>query len=273
MIRVARSACTAVLLTSLFALPLKAQTDAPAEPARVLILGVYHFANPGLDEVKVEVADVLSSTRQAEILSVVEALARFRPTRVAVEEMPSSASRLDSLYEAYRLELHDLSRNETEQLGFRLAAMHDHSRVYPVDYRIDLPFEELLAYAGDHDPDFLTFVEEERGRMEAESNLRQRENTVAEILVDSNDPQELARNHAIYLRFARVGAGDTDVGAELLAKWYERNIYMFKNVQSLARPGDRIIVIVGSGHAPILRELVTSDPELNLVDPLHYLLE
>jgi hypothetical protein len=265
------SAHAAILAVCCSALPLKAQTAPPVEPAQVLLLGVYHFANPGLDVVKVEVADVLSPTRQDEILSVVAALACFRPSKVAVEALPSSATRLDSLYEAYRLGQHELSPNETEQLGFRLAAMHEHSRVYPVDYRTDFPFGALLEYAEVHDPDFLIFLEEDRKRMTAEDNRQQRENTVAEILNQSNDPEELALSHGIYMRFARVGAGDTYVGADLLSKWYERNIHIFTNIQRLARSGDRILVVMGSGHAPILRELITSDPDMVLVDPLHYL--
>ena len=71
-----------------------------------------------------------------------------------------------------------------------------------------------------------------------------------------NEPETLARGRGLYMRFARVGAGDTHVGAELVAKWYERNIHIFANIQHLAEPGERIVVIIGSGHAPILRELI-----------------
>jgi hypothetical protein len=265
------SAAAAILMVCAFPPHIEAQTPSTVERPQLLVLGVYHFANPGLDVVKVDIADVLSPGRQAEILSVVESLARFRPTKIAVEASPASASRLDSLYEAYRSGRHELSRNETQQLGFRLAAMHEHSGVYAVDYRNDFPFGALLEYAGDHDPEFLTFVEEERERLAAEENRQQRENTVAEILRQDNDPEALADRHAIYMRFARVGAGDTYVGAELLTKWYERNIHIFNNIQRLAQPGDRILLIIGGGHAPILRELADSDPELVLVDPLPYL--
>ena len=265
------SAAAAILMVCAPPPHLEAQTPPPVEQPQLLVLGVYHFANPGLDVVKVDIADVLSAGRQTEIQSVVESLARFRPTRIAVEASPSSAPRLDSLYEAYRSGRHELSRDETQQLGFRLAAMHEHSRVYPVDYRTDFPFEALLEYAEEHDPDFLTFVEEERERITAEENRQQRENTVAEILRQDNDPEALADRHATYMQFARVGAGDTYVGAELLTKWYERNIYIFNNIQRLAQPGDRILLIIGGGHAPILRELADSDPELVLVDPLPYL--
>jgi hypothetical protein len=186
------SAAAAILMVCASPPHLEAQTPPPVEQPQLLVLGVYHFANPGLDVVKVDIADVLSAGRQAEIQSVVESLARFRPIRIAVEASPSSAPRLDSLYEAYRSGRHELSRDETQQLGFRLAAMHEHSRVYPVDYRTDFPFGALLEYAEEHDPDFLTFVEEERERITAEENRQQRENTVAEILRQDNDPEALA---------------------------------------------------------------------------------
>lgn len=266
-----RSTSAAVLVSLICALPVLAQEPATADPARVLVLGTYHFANPGLDVVKTEVADVLSPTKQAEIRAVVEALARFRPTRIAVEQMPASAARLDSLYHAYRSGRHELSRNETQQLGFRLAAMFEHPRVYPIDHTGEFPFDSLMGYARAHDPDFVEFVNEEIARMATESNRQQRENTIGEILRQSNEPEELAQDHGIYMRFSRVGAGDTYVGASLLSKWYERNIHIFANLQRIAQPGDRILVIIGSGHAPILRELITYDPGMLLVEPLEYL--
>ena len=261
---------TGALLASLaLALPLAAQ--APAEPAQVLVLGTYHFANPGLDVVKVDVDDVLSATRQAEIGAVAAALARFRPTRIAVERLPSAAPRLDSLYAAYRAGGHALGRDETEQLGFRLAAILDHPRVHPIDHGGEFPFAAVMEYAQAHDPAFVASIQAELGRVAAEAERRQREHTIGEILRLTNDPARLAADHGAYLRMARVGAGDGYVGAELLAKWYERNIRIHANLQRVAEPGERVLVIVGSGHAPILRELIGYDPAMTLVEARDYL--
>lgn len=263
---------TAALLFGLLCpLPLLAQAVDASGPARVMVLGVYHFGNPGLDVVKSEVADVLSPDKQAEILAVVEELARFRPTVVAVEQRPASSARFDSLYDSYLAGRHTLSRNETEQLGFRLAAGSGLSGVHPIDHPGDFPFGELMSYAQDHDLAFVEFVEAERARMEEEDERRQRDLTVGEILRLDNEPESLARSHALYLRFARVGAADTYVGAELLSRWYERNIHIFTNIQRLAGPGDRVLVIIGAGHAPILRQLISADPAMQLVDTVEYL--
>jgi hypothetical protein len=260
------------LVLLLFAFtPAAAQTPRSAEPARVMVVGTYHFANPGLDMVQVEVDDVLSDRRQAEILRLVEALAAFRPTKIAVEQVPATADRLDSLLRAYRAGMHELSRNEVEQVGFRLAAQLNHERLYPIDHRGDFPIGAVMEYAAAHDPAFLGFLQQEIGRLTNEENRRQRELTIGQILRLNNDPQELAAGHGNYLRFARVGAGDTYVGAELLSKWYDRNIRIHANLQRIAEPGDRILVIIGSGHAPILRDLITFDPEMSLVEAVSYL--
>lgn len=266
-----RSSIAAILVSVASALSAGAQTPDTAEPAHVLILGTYHFANPGLDIVQTEVADVLSGTKQAEIRAVVDALADFRPTKIAVEHVPSTALQLDSLYDAYRSGRHQLSRNETQQLGFRLAARFEHPRVYPIDHRGEFPFDAVMEYAALHDPAFVTFVQEELTRITAEGNRQQTENTVGEILQMMNESASLAGGHGSYVRFARVGAGDRYVGAALLSNWYERNIHIFANLQRIAEPGDRILVIVGGGHVPILRELVTYDPEMLLMDVLEYL--
>jgi hypothetical protein len=266
-----RATLCAIVLGSVAASVAQAQSLTDTERPQVMVLGTFHFANPGRDIVKVEVADVLSPAKQAEILDVVEALARFQPTKIAIEVLPSAAPRTDSLYHAYRAGQYVLTRSESEQLGFRLAERFEHPRLYPINHVADSPFGAMMAYAEEHDPAFLTWAEEEMTRAAEESNRWQREHTLGEILRMTNEPEDLAADHGVYMRFARVGAGDTFVGADVAAKWYERNIKIFANLQRIAEPGDRILVIYGSGHAPILRDLVAYDRDMVLVEPLEYL--
>ena len=246
----------------------RAGTDARA---RVMILGTYHFANPGLDVVQVEVADILSPQKQTEVEGVVDALAAFRPTKIAVEVLARSVRALDSLYAAYRDGRHTLSRNEVQQLGFRLGDRFDLPRLHAIDHEGRFPFEAVMEYAQEHDPEFVHWVQVTLEAIEEESNRRQIENTLAEILRQENDPARIAEGHGHYLVMSGVGAGDTYVGADLLAAWYERNIRTFADLRALAEPGDRILVIFGGGHAAILREFVEGDPEMELVEANDYL--
>jgi hypothetical protein len=259
-----------LLLLATYA-PGAAAQQQPEPGVRVLVLGTYHFANPGLDVVQTEVADVLEPGRQAEIARVVEALARFRPTKVAVEVLPAGGARLDSLYAAYRAGGLALPRGEEYQLGFRLAAAAGHARVHPIDHRGEFPFGPVMQYAQAHDPAFLSLIQQTLGQVTAEENRRQRELSIGGNLRLRNDPAEIAAGHGLYMQFARLGAGDGFVGAELLSKWYDRNIRIFSNLQRLAEPGDRVLVIIGSGHSAILRELVRSTPGMELVEAVDYL--
>jgi hypothetical protein len=247
------------------ALPLAAQA-----PAEVLFLGTYHFANPGLDVVRTDVVDVLVPDKQAEIVAIVNALARFRPTKVAVEQTVASAPWLDSTYGAYRAGHHTLTRNETEQLGFRLAAISALERLYPIDVRGEFPFDAVMTYATTHDPDFVRFMRTALAGVTAEENRRQTL-PIARNLALRNEPADIAATYSFYVRIAAVGAGDTYVGADLVSKWYDRNIRIFANLQRIAQPGDRIIVLFGSGHAAILRDLIQHDQRMRLVEARDYL--
>ena len=107
--------------------------------------------------------------------------------------------------------------------------------------------------------------------MSLEQNRLQRESTLGEILYLENSQECIAAGHHLYLDFARVGAGDTYVGADLVSAWYGRNIRIFANLQRLAEPGDRILVIYGAGHAAILRELIGGAANMRLVEAHDYL--
>jgi hypothetical protein len=57
-------------------------------------------------------------------------------------------------------------------------------------------------------------------------------------------------------------------GADILSIWwYNRNLRIFRNIQSISTgPEDRILVIFGNGHAEILRQLLESSPEYEFVE-------
>ena len=61
-----------------------------AASAKIMILGTYHMDNPRLDAKNLEADDVLLPKRQREIAELNEKLARFNPTKIAVELLGES---------------------------------------------------------------------------------------------------------------------------------------------------------------------------------------
>lgn len=115
-----------------------------AEPARVLIVGTYHFSNPGQDQANVQAVDVTVPKRQAELQAVADALAKFEPTLVGVEWPADTAS---TQYVRYLDGSLPPSTNEVVQLGFRLAKQRGLKQVHGLDVPGDFPFEAVQAWA------------------------------------------------------------------------------------------------------------------------------
>jgi Family of unknown function (DUF5694) len=57
-------------------------------------------------------------------------------------------------------------------------------------------------------------------------------------------------SHSILLA---LGNQKKQPGADLNAAWYHRNAKIFAKLTQIARPGDRVLVVFGSGHAFWLR--------------------
>ena len=67
--------------------PLEALKQRPR--AQVLVLGLFHSQDAGLDSYKPQFAfDIRSAERQRELEDVLDRLARWRPSRIAVEQRP-----------------------------------------------------------------------------------------------------------------------------------------------------------------------------------------
>ena len=69
-----------------------------------------------------------------------------------------------------------------------------------------------------------------------------------------------------------AGEGANRGGPQLLARWYERNIIMVHNLTRVLRPDTRrVLVVVGSGHVPAMRNVLHESPDFCPVSPLPYL--
>ena len=83
------------------------------------------------------------------IAEVIAVLQRFHPTKIAVESDVTSDA-VPKRYQDYLAGKHELTRNEIEQLGFRLAKTLGHATIYAVDADGEFPWAQLTDYAKAH---------------------------------------------------------------------------------------------------------------------------
>ena len=118
-------------------------------------------------------------------------------------------------------------------------------------------------------------IDELFAEIEARSDTQQADlaqQSIAESLFVHNDPEIVEGNHdRAYYSLLQIGDGDAQPGAELKAYWYMRNAKMFAKVGLIAEPGDRVLIVVGSGHRYWLDRFASETPGFTSVDPRPWL--
>ena len=246
-------------------LPVSRQTPAQT-PARaeVLVLGVYHMANPGRDIFNTQADDVLASKRQAEIAQLLEALKKFQPTKIAVEADPWGPRK--GQYADYLAGKYTLTRNEIDQIGYRLAKELGHTTVNLVDADGEFPYPRLVNYAkaSGRSQELDAMMAGIGERVKAQSAFLA-SHTILEALLYLNADDYVAQDVGFYYRQARFGEPGDWAGADLLSEWFKRNIRIYSNVMRLVdSPNERVLVIYGSGHLGWLRQSFAGNPDLRL---------
>lgn len=271
----------AAALFLLFQNPLLAQHEKEVPNIQVMTLGVFHFSYRNLDvhkTAKEDQIDVLSKSSQAEIKQIVENLAQFKPTHIAVELEPMQQSYLDSLLNAYKAGKHKPGRDEIEQLGFRLAKKMNLTRLYCTNawgkHYKDLSFiyndtlektKRLIHYVYNNPDTIYSNPGSYAGK------------SIREQLITLNDPQHIKKRLGVYLTglFKYEDKKRDFLGVHFqTGRWFNRNLKIFRNIQRIpVEKNDRILLIYGADHLNLLNIFFNASPEYELVPSLPYLHE
>ena len=239
--------------------------SAATPQAEVLVLGSYHMDNPGRDLHNTKADNVLAPKRQSEIDELTAVLARFRPTKIAVEWDAGEQERLDRVFGEYETGQRPLTRDERQQVGTRLAKLAGLKKIYAIDTMWDFPYGSLINWAKANGR---SAELEAIDRMGAEQTRADEEfllsHTVLEMFRRLNSAEWVASNAAIYARMGHFGDDNDPAGAHLLTRWYERNTFILTSLLGIIEPGDRVLVLDGAGHQTLLRRFIADDPTLKL---------
>ena len=243
-----------------------------ARPA-ILLIGTGHWSNPGLDYHQDVYDDMRAPARQREIAECVERLSAFYPSKVALEITQDMEADWNADYRAFRRGAFDLTANERHQLGFRLAAAARLDRIDAIDWHNTeraIGWDEAIAYAQQNGQ--LELISSWFEHHDESDAIPLTKRSVRDQLLAHDEPNGLARGQANYLRMALIGSGPSYIGAEVILRWYERNMHMVVNIARLADSLDeRIAVVVGSGHLPLLLHFLEGTQKFEIARSSEYL--
>ncbi|MBH8568495.1 hypothetical protein KB206_06360 [Microvirga sp. STS02] len=266
----------------LFACLIAANCGAQTRPSDILLLGTFHFHNPGADVAKTKTFDVMAPKAQAELETITQKISAFHPDKIFVEWPWDEQLELDKLYNAYLGSQFEqfvnttypakrqnfFLKNEIVQLAFRAGKKAHLTRIYALDYtKTSFPFDSVLkAMQAAKQVALLQKSQDAIKHYETSQNQKLETYTLTQLLLDANSPGELTLNKGLYLDILnRAGTTDNFAGAFLVSEWYRRNLYMYSLVQKTMTPQDgKALVLVGSGHAAMMREFIASDQQFRL---------
>lgn len=252
--------------------PVKQQKEA-------LIIGTFHYHNPGLDAAKVKDFDVLSERSQEELKLMAEKIRDFKPGKIFVEWPYDGQEQLDSLYRLYLEDsyfdnesLTDFYRkNEIFQLGFRAARKSKLARVHAIDYRdTQFPLDSLMtvlkqnnqsSLLAEIDESIQYFTTSFDSRIESGTSL-------LELTYYLNSKELRDLGNRMHLEIPLMGGKrENFIGPFLSAEWQRRNLYMWSLAQKGTEAEDRrIVLLLGSSHIATIKDYIDQNTDWNAVE-------
>lgn len=231
----------------------------------VLLIGTFHYNNPGADVAKTKSFDILSESSQKELEQMSIDIKKYNPSKIFVEWPYNEQKELDSLYNLYKKGEYftndSLSnfylKNEIFQLAFRAAKANNNEKIYGVDYsKTEFPYQKVIQdIESNSQLELKEKIESTIASLTAnfdsmiEAGVSLKKLTIAsntkEIRQTSND----LHNNMLSL----AGSIDEFNGVYLTSEWYKRNLYMWSLIQKYTSDSDeRIMVLLGSSHVAML---------------------
>lgn len=250
--------------------------DAKTKPTLV-ILGTYHMGTPGNNIVNSKVADITTPERQKQMVELVGKLKKFKPTKIVVEcDHPEADAKTQENYDKYLAGNYQLSKNETNQIGFRLAKESGLKKVYCVDWSDfwnDPSINYMKHAAKDAELDGFLKGVNQKLKQEADAEAAKiLPLPVTDQLIFMNQPEQMEKDHKVYFNLMRIGRGKEYAGAGYFSWWYRRNLAILTNIIRLTDSmDDRILVVYGAGHNKLLNQLAKESDFYTVESPLKFL--
>jgi hypothetical protein len=270
-----------LLLLVLLFFPKESFAQQATKQKEVLLIGTFHFNNPGADLVKADKFDVLSEKSQKELQIIANKIKDFSPDKIFVEWSFNKSNELDSLHALYQndkyFEYVDkkfpentfYKENEIFQLAFRAAKLNGNEKVYGIDIHTEFPFDSLLISI---DKAKQTELKDKIFSRIKEVELTESENrkkySFTELIIECNKQSNRNFDLGSYITLLNAAGKDNDfTGPNLVANWYKRNLLMYSVVQKLTdKNDDKIVILLGAGHIALFKHFIDLDENFKAVE-------
>ncbi len=237
----------------------------------ILLIGTFHFDNPGLDIAKNNSFEVLNTKTQAELDVMAQKIKEFNPTKIFVEWSYDRQNELDTLYNSYLNGTGDFSKDKNEifQLAFRVGKLNNNERLEAIDYKMNFPFGEVLEILEKRKQtalkeEIMTTIQ--KIGTDFDEKLKKGISLTDMLLSHNTDTFRYMANNA-YETILNAG-NDTDFeSANLVSQWNKRNLYMYSLLKKKTTDKDeRVMVLLGASHIANIKLMLDANKDWKTVE-------
>ncbi len=247
------------------------------QKTEILLIGTFHFNNPGADVAQFKTFDVLKDETQNELEEISQKIAAFNPTKIFVEWNYKEQEELDSLYGLYKAgkfynekQSNFYKTNEIFQLAFRAGKLNNNSQIDAIDYnKSDFPFEKLMtSIKKNNQTEIEAYITSTIQKYESDFNAKIASNaSLKEILYGNNSKEYRKESNEFYEKVLTVGDATDFIGAYLTSEWNRRNLYMWSLIKKKTTKNDeRIMVLLGASHVANIKNLIDDNDDWKTVE-------
>ena len=202
-------------------------------------------------------------------------IAEFKPTIILVEQEPYKNEKIATAYSDYlkNPKMKFEKPTEIELLAYEVGRLSGTKQIYGIDYQKDYYYPLSSALKDQQD----TITYKKYGELfslnEKKNKINEDKMSVAELFWLNNQPDYLDAmiNYNADL-LTTVSVNGYPLGAEQAAKFYERNLWMFANMNNVPiTKDDRIFVLMGATHTAFFKDFLRRSPKFKEVNTLDYL--
>lgn len=241
---------------------------------KVILVGTFHYGETS-DRNKTAFTDLFTPKRQAELDKMAADLAATNPTKIFVESRPTNQLKLDKEYQLYQKnQLTDtlILKHEIQQLGFRMAKLAKLPTPIAVDYKQELPYDEMNKFekgiGADTTIKWPPFFDISYPFTDTTKSISLKKMSLSKYYIGLNSEYQRKRSQFDYFHYAMsYGYKENYVGADYTTSWYNRNLKIYTNILRELKPTDTcIIILFGASHTNLLRQFFADHPSFEIIE-------
>jgi hypothetical protein len=237
----------------------------------ILLIGTFHFDNPGLDIAKTNSFEVLNPKTQTELDVMAQKIKEFNPTKIFVEWSYDKQAKLDTLYNSYLNGSDDFSKDKNEifQLAFRIGKLNNNERLEAIDYKMDFPFGEVMEIIENRNQTELkaeiTAITQ-KVSTDFDEKIKQGISLTDMLLYHNTDEFRYMANNA-YETILNAGDDSDFEGAQLVSQWNKRNLFMYSLIKKkTTKKDERVMVLLGASHIANIKRILDDNNDWKTVE-------